>query len=488
MSSRSNLRTLATGVLLMWVTDPLATPVQARETPAAQEALVGTPAGEVDSTRQPPEARMEVTSSADDKQTPLPDTPGGRCAIAFLEAFNSGDDDPVRDFEKRYRAASALAKRSIQDRVDQLNQIRADLGHLTLLRLASNDPTDIAIRARSSKTGEEWTLGLQFEDQAPHGLLTLRITPSSMPDPAEKYAEPIDESLRKESIQQIGDTLRAVYVYAEIGARMAEALAKNESAGRYGAITSADDLAQRWTADLLAICKDYHLSVVRYGGPMHPSTCGSSGDAEKDGRNSYGFQKPEILAGNIGYIKFDVFDGRQEAQEAAATALASVAACRALIFDLRENIGGSPKMIRFICSYLFDQPTHLDSFFDRLGQPAGETWTSDTVPGRRFPGDLPVYVLTSSSTISAAEAFAYDLQHLGRATVVGATTAGGAHLVTDRIISDRFLVHVPYLRAYNPITKGNWEGVGVEPDIRVPASEALDAARKDAAGKLRARP
>ncbi len=117
---------------------------------------------------------------------------------------------------------------------------------------------------------------------------------------------------------------------------------------------------------------------------------------EKGGRNNYGFRRVELLPGNVGYIKFDVFDGIKEAQEVAAEALASVAECDALIFDLRDNGGGSPEMIQFISSYLFDEPTHLNSFYDRLSNKTSETWTLQEIPGKRFAADLPVYVLTSS--------------------------------------------------------------------------------------------
>jgi retinol-binding protein 3 len=442
--------------------------------------------GAVCSMPRPSAAGAGGTPSPRDEQLTLPDTPAGRCVAAFLEVFNSGNDEQVRAFEQRYRAASALATRSIQDRVDQLNQIRGDLGNLTLLLVADAGETDIAIQASASKTGEEWTLAFQFEDRPPNGLLTLAITPASMPDPTGKYSTPIDEALRKDTVRQIAAALREVYVYPETGGRMADTLEKNEADGRYRALTRPGDLARRWTTDLLAVCRDHHLSIVPSAGPFHPSSCGL-GAAGGEAGGSYGFQKPEILPGRIGYIKFDMFDGSEEAKEAAAAALASVAGCDALIFDLRENIGGSPKMIQFISSYLFDKPTHLCSYFDRLGQETGETWTSGTVPGKRFPSGLPVYLLTSSSTASAAEEFAYDLKSLGRATIVGTATAGGAHLVTDRTINDRFLVHLPYLRAYNPITQGNWEEVGVEPDIAVPASKALDAAREDAARKSAAR-
>ena len=440
---------------------------------AASSAAQPSTGSAVSSTQRPPEAETEGA---------LPDTPGGRCAGAFFEAFNSGDDDLVRDFETRYRAASALATRSVQSRVDQLNQIRADLGGLTFLRVVSAGESEISVLALSSSTGGRVLLSFLLEDQAPHGLVALRISPSLSPETEASLAKPIDEALRKDTIEQIGNALREGYVYPEVGERMAKVLAKNESEGRYNALTNADELARRLTTDLFDVAKDHHLSVVPFAGPRPTVACGDPGGDES--RNNYGFRKSELLPGNIGYIKFDVFLDSKEAQGAAAEALASVADCDALILDLRENIGGSPGMIRFIASYLFDKPTHLVSFFDRSNHKTSESWTSDTVPGKRFPADLPVYVLTSSSTASGAEEFAFDLKNLGRATIVGDTTAGAAHMVTDRPINGRFLVRVPYLRAFNPITKGDWEGVGVSPDIKVPASEALDAARKDAARKL----
>jgi retinol-binding protein 3 len=256
----------------------------------------------------------------------------------------------------------------------------------------------------------------------------------------------------------------------------------HEGRGHYRSVTSAADLAQRLTADLRAVYRDGHLGIVPFDGP----NVQEGSEIETLTKND-GFRKAELLPGNVGYIKFDIFMSSDEARKAAAAALASVRGCDALIFDLRDNVGGSPRMVEFIASYLFDRPTYLESFIDRSGDKMLEIRTLDEVPGQRFANDLPVYVLTSSSTVSAAEGFAYDLQHLRRATVVGATTAGAAHLVTDRLVNDRFLVHLPYLREVNPVTKGNWEGVGVTPDVRVPAPGALAAARKEAAGELRRR-
>lgn len=123
--------------------------------------------------------------------------------------------------------------------------------------------------------------------------------------------------------------------------------------------------------------------------------------------------------------------------------------------------------------------THLNDFYDRRKDEYTESWTSGETPdGGRYGQDKPIYLLTSSHTFSAAEEFAYNLKNLKRATIVGQTTGGGAHPVYRHRINDRFALMVPFSRAISPITKTNWEGVGVIPHINVPASDALLTAQK----------
>ena len=141
-------------------------------------------------------------------------------------------------------------------------------------------------------------------------------------------------------------------------------------------------------------------------------------------------------------------------------------------------------MVVLISSYLFDQPVHLTDVYVRKDDETTEYWTRPVVPGASLP-DTPVFILTSKNTISAAEDFSYNLKALKRATIAGETTAGAAHPTRVQRIDERFVIKVPFARSINPVTKTNWEGTGVEPDIPVKASEALGAAIKLAAGKIR---
>jgi C-terminal processing protease CtpA/Prc len=123
--------------------------------------------------------------------------------------------------------------------------------------------------------------------------------------------------------------------------------------------------------------------------------------------------------------------------------------------------------------------------YNRKEDKTTEFWTRD-VPGPRLTKQ-PVFVLTSKRTFSGAEEFTYNLKNLKRATIIGETTGGGAHPVSGHRIDDHFMIGVPDARAINPITKTNWEGTGVEPDIKVPAGEALEVAKKMAAEQIRKR-
>ncbi|MEO6089428.1 MAG: S41 family peptidase, partial [Umezawaea sp.] len=169
--------------------------------------------------------------------------------------------------------------------------------------------------------------------------------------------------------------------------------------------------------------------------------------------------------------------------EAIAAALTIVADAEALILDLRENGGGDPATVALVCSYLLDEPTHLNTMYFRDGESYRQSWSLPHVPGKRFGGTKPVYVLTSGRTFSGAEELSYDLQQLGRATVVGEQTGGGAHPRRGFRVHPHLEATIPTGRAINPVSGTNWELVGVTPDIEVPAEEALDRALREALRK-----
>jgi C-terminal processing protease CtpA/Prc len=160
--------------------------------------------------------------------------------------------------------------------------------------------------------------------------------------------------------------------------------------------------------------------------------------------------------------------------------MAKVNDAAALIFDLRDNRGGFPTMVNLIAAYLFDHPEYM---YCPIENTTSESWTHSPIPGNRL-ADKPVYILTSSRTISAAEEFTYDLKMLNRATLVGETTAGGGHAANLHAIGDNFYVGTVEVRAINPYSKFDWNGMGVKPDFEIRAPDALKAALRLADKKL----
>jgi C-terminal processing protease CtpA/Prc len=193
------------------------------------------------------------------------------------------------------------------------------------------------------------------------------------------------------------------------------------------------------------------------------------------------FEKVAILPHNIGYLKLNSFPDPSICQPTAVAAMASLNRADAMIFDLRDNQGGEPDMVALIAAYLFDHPEY---WYNPRESTTRKSWTRSPVPGNRL-ADKPVYLLTSANTFSGAEQFTYNLKMLKRATLVGETTGGGAHAGVFHRIDDHFGIGIPETKAINPFSAADWEGGGVEPDVKVKAAAALKTAEELAETKLR---
>lgn len=290
-----------------------------------------------------------------------------------------------------------------------------------------------------------------------------------------------DKDYVEKIITTIANTYHDNYVFPEKGEIIKNTLLKNLKDGKYNIAKSYDSLSAILKRDMIAITNDKHINVSYNGNKVEEDAGGVGGNFFAQFKN-YGFEKVEMLDGGIGYIDLTIFHPIQMKPEAASVAqdaMQSLNDSKALIFDLRNCRGGDPAMLNLLVTYLYPEGErkHLNDFFYRPSNDTTSTYTVDKVKGRRFIKE-PVVVLTSGRTFSAAEEFAFDLKHMGRATIIGETTGGGAHPVRGMTIENDFEVSVPVGRAINPITKTNWEGVGVVPDIKVKKEDALDKALK----------
>ncbi|MFT4664259.1 MAG: hypothetical protein ACI8YQ_003409 [Polaribacter sp.] len=316
-------------------------------------------------------------------------------------------------------------------------------------------------------------------------LLTIGIAPMY----GQGKPQPLTAKEKKEVVKSIGDLLNEHYIYEETANKMAEAISAKLTNGDYDKITDPVEFADLLGADLIAVSHDKHIRArVDPEWIMQTKETVSEADSlafvkEQVGyaqMDNFGFKEVKILEGNVGYLNLTAFYDTEYGGETAAAAMTLLSNASALIVDLRQNGGGSPAMIQLISSYLFGPaPVHLNNFYTRSSTEPNQTWTLPHITGKRSP-DIPVYVLTSKRTFSAAEEFSYNLKNMERATLIGETTGGGAHPGGTMAATERFTIWIPTGRAENPISKTNWEGTGVKPHIETPANEALDKAHMKA--------
>jgi len=303
-----------------------------------------------------------------------------------------------------------------------------------------------------------------------------------------RFARPVPAFDPVAITDRAADLVAEQYLFPDVGDRVAELLRARR--GQYSTAATPESLAAAVTADLQSVNGDRHLRLKYSVDPLPEDT--ESDDAvwaalwaaqAKEAMG--GVRRVERRPGNVGLLELaPLLFPAPMAGPAIAAAFALLADVDALVIDLRAMRGGDPGTVALICSYLLAEPTHLNSMRTRGDERETQSWTLPWVPGRRLP-DVPVWVVTGPETFSGGEELAYDLQQLGRATIVGAPTGGGAHAREGFVLHPHLELTLPVVRAVNPVSGTNWEGVGVQPDV--PADDALATAEGLARAAVAAR-
>lgn len=294
-------------------------------------------------------------------------------------------------------------------------------------------------------------------------------------------AQPLSQAEKRAVVEKAGEELIANYIYP---GRAAEAKAKLDAGltnGKYESATTPEALAEMLTSDLQSVTHDKHLKV--YPPPTARPAAVSTPAKPAPERTYAGFSRIDRLKGNIGYIKLQNFpDPAGPFSQTAAQAINDLAGTDALIIDMRDNRGGRFDSVYYLCSFFFDPktPTHIDG--DVTRKPGTNEFITEEFYTRPVPVSYlakPVYLLTSKRTFSAGEKFVYDLQAQKRARLVGEVTGGAANGGVSQELPFHFIIGIPDERAVNPVTKTNWEGTGVKPDLAVDGALAFQAAMRE---------
>ena len=284
-------------------------------------------------------------------------------------------------------------------------------------------------------------------------------------------------------IRLLSEKLKALYIFPDVAEKICVGLQKHLENGDYTDIADDEFFAYALTTHMQEICHDEHLWVKWRSESLPDEEALRLSEEWRESQqlqakvNNYGFYRVERMAGNIGYADIRYFHRPAWGGEVAIAAMNFLANMSAIILDLRKCSGGYPEMISVISSYFLGrEPVHLSDIYWRDDDTTNHYWTLP-VPGQMLDDKL-LYLLISKETFSAGEGFAYDMQARKRATLVGEQTDGGAHPGASYRLEQHFEAFIPIGRPTHPITKRNWEGIGVTPDVQVASEKALTVAHK----------
>jgi uncharacterized protein (TIGR02246 family) len=322
----------------------------------------------------------------------------------------------------------------------------------------------------------------------------------------------IDRKTKEQVINIASYLLEDIYVLSENGKKIAAQLRAKFESGAYDAITDIAQFYSTVTSDLQAMGKDRHLNLRyqpsadasatiltpqewdklkptiftkgSYTPQAQTATVPDARVLERLRQTNYAFRQAKHLEGNIGYLDLGGFMMGEEARAAADKAMASLANSDAVIIDLRRCPGGGEAGVSYLASYFFPKEPRV--LMTRYSRPSDITYESKTVadlPGKRMI-DADLYILVGSGTASACESFPYTLQQFGRAKIVGERTVGAGYNNFFVPIGKGFELSISFGNPKHPVSGKGWEGEGVQPDIQISASKALEAAQKEALLKL----
>jgi retinol-binding protein 3 len=308
-----------------------------------------------------------------------------------------------------------------------------------------------------------------------------------------------------ELIMALSDSVGRVYVDERKAGELKNKLRTNLESHAYDNETDPAQLARRLSLELIEWSDDEHFNVSYTPAGSRPSMMGTmTPNPTHLAVYNYFFKRLEILPGNVGLLELEQFVPVELAAPLIVSAMTFLSNADALIIDLRNCRGGDPLSVVHIASYFFKEPVLLHTSYVRSANVTNEFWTPKIEWSARSVGtspfdrtnerkieanyaklqNVPIYALTSNFTFSSAELFAFSLQIQKRLQVVGETTGGGGHGIRPFALSNGYRVTIPFVKGINPVTKGNWEKVGVTPDIACPATDALKVAHENALTNL----
>jgi hypothetical protein len=184
-------------------------------------------------------------------------------------------------------------------------------------------------------------------------------------------------------------------------------------------------------------------------------------------RRRAGFvRRVERFGNGHGLLQIDGFDDITASSQYVLGAFSVLSGVDGLILDLRHNGGGAPSTLALVAEFVLGTGIEHLSTVRYRDRPERQWWTSGQLGHAHLPVGRPVAVLIGPGTYSSGEALAYHLQTRGRVRLFGQQTPGAADHVTPIRVTPSVVALLPEGIPTDMVSGGNWEGVGVLPDVR----------------------
>ena len=287
----------------------------------------------------------------------------------------------------------------------------------------------------------------------------------------------INEKFKKETISKIDLLLHEHYVFPDKAELIVSHLNKSLKEGKFKKYELLDSFAIALTKEIRMVNNDKHLGIWPAFAPVKQQE-NSTTDYEMYFKNytdtrkqASGFKEVKILDGNIGYLNISFF--LSETNTTIDAYMHLLANTDAVIVDLQNNGGGNPKTVNYLCSYFLESNLLINTLYFRQGNRREEVITHEVNGKKKI--DVPLFIITGPKTFSGAEEFSYNMQSQKRATLVGETTGGAANPGDVFKINSDLEIFIPTGTGINPVTKTNWEGIGVIPEVKTSKENAYTA-------------
>ncbi|MWB94693.1 hypothetical protein GON26_09985 [Flavobacterium sp. GA093] len=284
----------------------------------------------------------------------------------------------------------------------------------------------------------------------------------------------INDKFKKETISKINLLLEENYVFPDQAESIVKHLNKSLKEGKFKKYELLDSFAIALTKEIRVVNNDKHLGIWPAFVPEKEKVNLDNDyqlylkNYDDTRKKANGFNEVKIIDGNIGYLNTSFF--LSETNQTIDSYLYLLANTDAVIIDLTDNGGGNPKTVNYLCSYFLENKLLINTLYFRQGNRKDEIFTHQVNGKKRV--DVPLFVIIGPKTFSGAEEFSYNMQSLKRAILIGENSGGAANPGDVFKINTDLEIFIPTGTSTNPITKKNWEGIGVIPEIKIGAEEA----------------